>query len=218
MTATPRKCCIAQKAALSTERMQHKAETAMFAYDKKTMDAMVGPARQMFEQWISLFPTAPLFGVPWRFAPDLEIFPKDFSLTTPGLSLFSATETFAGDAPARAVKAGPKPAKVVEKTEAIVIEAKPKPSPKTKPTKKPKAKAVTASASSTKTGGPVDQIKGIGPRLAVELGEMGITDVAQIAAMSKAKMTRIDAKLSTINGRCFRDDWIGQAKAMMDAV
>ena len=46
---------------------------------------------------------------------------------------------------------------------------------------------------------------------------MGITTVAQIAALKAKELADIDAKLTTIKGRCYRDDWVGQAKAMLAA-
>ena len=47
-------------------------------------------------------------------------------------------------------------------------------------------------------GGSVEQIRGIGPKLAAELGEMGVATIADVAALSKNDLARIDAKLTTI--------------------
>ena len=141
----------------------------MFAYPEESMEALTAPARQMFEMWISFFPTAPLFGVAWRFAPDHPIFsPNGTSIEPEG------TPTAAPPAPAKA--------------EAPVGD-----------------------------GGSIERIRGIGPRLAAELNEKGITTVAQIAAMSEKELAKIDATLTAFRGRCFRDDWIGQAKELMAA-
>lgn len=141
----------------------------MFAYPEESMEALTAPARQMFEMWISFFPTAPLFGVAWRFAPDHPIFTPNGATTEPE----------AAEAPA------------------------------------PQAPAVAKSPAGD--GGSIERIRGIGPRLAAELNEKGITTVSQIAAMSEKDLAKIDATLTAFRGRCFRDDWIGQAKELMAA-
>ena len=61
---------------------------------------------------------------------------------------------------------------------------------------------------------PLLRIKGIGPKLAARLGELGVTDIAQIAAWDEAEAKRIDAQLGRFEGRVFRDDWMAQARAL----
>lgn len=56
------------------------------------------------------------------------------------------------------------------------------------------------------------QIKGLGPKLAATLHELGVTSVAQIAAWDAADIERIDAKLGRFQGRITRDSWVEQAK------
>jgi NADH-quinone oxidoreductase subunit E len=58
-------------------------------------------------------------------------------------------------------------------------------------------------------------IKGIGPGLARQLNGLGVYKLAQLAEFSEEDLTWIDANLSSFKGRCFRDDWIGQAKALL---
>ena len=58
------------------------------------------------------------------------------------------------------------------------------------------------------------QIKGLGPKLAAALGELGITRVAQVAALSPAEAAELDAKLGTFQGRMARDRWVEQAKLL----
>lgn len=58
------------------------------------------------------------------------------------------------------------------------------------------------------------RIKGLGPKLAVLLGELGVTSYAQIAAWSDADVERIDAELGRFKGRITRDQWIEQAKLL----
>lgn len=67
--------------------------------------------------------------------------------------------------------------------------------------------------------GPPDdlrQIKGIGPKLAAMLGEMGITRFSQIAAMSEADLAALDARLGAFQGRPARDRWQEQARLLAD--
>ncbi|MEP1604773.1 MAG: helix-hairpin-helix domain-containing protein, partial [Marinomonas sp.] len=64
----------------------------------------------------------------------------------------------------------------------------------------------------TKAADDLTQIKGLGPKIAVMLGEMGITDIAQIAAWDDAEIARVDAKLGRFQGRITRDNWVEQAK------
>jgi NADH-quinone oxidoreductase subunit E len=60
------------------------------------------------------------------------------------------------------------------------------------------------------------QISGIGPKLEQVLNGRGIFRFADIAALSKADIERLDSELG-LAGRGVRDDWIGQAKALTGA-
>ncbi len=62
------------------------------------------------------------------------------------------------------------------------------------------------------SGDDLKQIKGLGPKIATLLGEMGITSTAQIAEWDDAEIARIDAKLGRFQGRITRDNWVEQAK------
>ena len=55
------------------------------------------------------------------------------------------------------------------------------------------------------------RIKGVGPKLAARLSELGVTSFSQIAAWNEADIERIDAELGRFQGRIRRDDWVGQA-------
>ncbi|MCA0902732.1 hypothetical protein [Qipengyuania aquimaris] len=62
------------------------------------------------------------------------------------------------------------------------------------------------------TGGDdLTRIKGVGPKLAATLGELGVTRFDQIAAWDDAEIERVDAQLGRFQGRIRRDDWVGQA-------
>ncbi len=73
----------------------------------------------------------------------------------------------------------------------------------------PAAKAAPKAASG---GDDLTQIKGLGPKLAAMLDEMGVTSFAQIADWDDAEIARIDAKLGRFQGRITRDNWVEQAK------
>lgn len=60
-------------------------------------------------------------------------------------------------------------------------------------------------------GDDLSRIKGLGPKLAATLREMGVSSFAQIAAWDEAEIERIDAQLGRFQGRIRRDDWVGQA-------
>jgi predicted flap endonuclease-1-like 5' DNA nuclease len=58
------------------------------------------------------------------------------------------------------------------------------------------------------------RIKGLGPKLAATLGELGVTRIEQIAAWDDAEIDRIDAQLGRFQGRIRRDNWVEQARLL----
>ncbi|MBB4152383.1 putative flap endonuclease-1-like 5' DNA nuclease [Sphingomonas jinjuensis] len=60
--------------------------------------------------------------------------------------------------------------------------------------------------------GPVTQLKGLGPKVAARLAELGITTVGQIAALDADAAARLDTELGAFRGRMARDRWIEQAR------
>lgn len=58
-------------------------------------------------------------------------------------------------------------------------------------------------------------IKGIGPGLEKQLNGLGVYSFAQIAGFSDEDLAWVDDNLTAFKGRCFRDDWVGQAKAKL---
>lgn len=69
-------------------------------------------------------------------------------------------------------------------------------------------------------GGKADdltQITGIGPKLAEKLNKLGIYHYEQIAGWSDSSVAWIDAELQA-KGRVKRDNWVGQAAALMAGV
>lgn len=61
-------------------------------------------------------------------------------------------------------------------------------------------------------GDDLTRIKGLGPKLAARLRELGVTSFAQIAAWDDAELARIDGQLGTFAGRPARDAWVEQAR------
>jgi len=63
-------------------------------------------------------------------------------------------------------------------------------------------------------GDDLTQIKGLGPRLAVTLNELGVTSFSQIAGWDDADIDRIDSQLDRFAGRIRRDRWVDQARLL----
>jgi len=61
---------------------------------------------------------------------------------------------------------------------------------------------------------PVTQLKGLGPKVAGLLADRGITRIGQLAALSDAEATRLDADLGPFTGRLTRDRWLEQARLL----
>ncbi len=64
-------------------------------------------------------------------------------------------------------------------------------------------------------GDDLTLINGIGPKLAGVLNGLGIHHFSQIANWSSAEIDWVDGHLGTFRGRARRDDWTGQAAALM---
>ena len=62
--------------------------------------------------------------------------------------------------------------------------------------------------------GPVTQLKGLGPKVAAQLGALGVATVGEMAALSDGEAQRIDAQLGNFTGRMGRDRWIEQARLL----
>lgn len=111
----------------------------------------------------------------------------------------------------------------VAAAKAVKAEAAPKPvAAKAKPAvkapvkvAKPRAKAQPSVArAAAPKADDLKLISGIGPKLQAVLNERGIRAFADIAAWTAEDIALIDEELG-FEGRIGRDDWIGQAKALM---
>ena len=72
--------------------------------------------------------------------------------------------------------------------------------------------AALVAATSNSAADDLSRIKGVGPKLAALLSQLGITRFTQIAAWSEADIDRIDAGLGTFAGRIRRDNWVEQCR------
>lgn len=68
----------------------------------------------------------------------------------------------------------------------------------------------------TTPGGPDDltRLKGLGPKASGVLNGMGITQFAQLAALTPSQVAKVDAAMGTFAGRIQRDQWVEQARLL----
>ena len=71
-----------------------------------------------------------------------------------------------------------------------------------------------AQASPAASGDDLTRLKGVGPKLAAQLRDLGVASFAQIAAWNDADVDRIDLQLGRFQGRIRRDSWVEQAKLL----
>lgn len=69
-------------------------------------------------------------------------------------------------------------------------------------------------APATEASADLTRLKGLGPRLAATLAELGYSRIDQIAALGPDEAAALDARLGTFKGRMARDRWIEQAKLL----
>ncbi|MEO0959016.1 MAG: hypothetical protein AAFY66_11235 [Pseudomonadota bacterium] len=126
------------------------------------------------------------------------------------------------ETPKPAPKAAPKPvAQAAQKVEAPKVEAPKAESPKVAVAKPAAPKrAADGRPTSLLASAPVKPddlklIKGIGPSLEKQLNGLGIYKFEQIAEFDDKALAWVDDNLTAFKGRCFRDDWVGQAKTQL---
>lgn len=198
---------------------------------KPTLASLGGgraPSNPM-EMWLSLFPTAPMFGVRWAF---YDVFSSGMA-AAPALAEITGAkksraeiearrrreaETLAGG-PRSAVKALSSSANLVDGDGAarhlrLVKGGAPTPAAAAPA---PAAAGTPKLVMKTRPAQPdnLKQIKGVGPKVEAMLNDLGIYTYAQIAAFDDAVFAWLDPQLGTFAGRGKRDDWVGQAKALV---
>ena len=104
-------------------------------------------------------------------------------------------------AAAEPTRAAPPPAPIPPTPSTAPV---PVPVPATRPAAEP--------APADAAGGPLSQLKGLGPKVAARLAELGVTTVGQVAALDHDSAEEIDAQLGPFRGRMERDRWIEQAR------
>lgn len=187
--------------------------------------------------WISLWPTAPLFGVPWRFQ-------KMF----PALAWFNPVDTFArmnAAGLAEAVKASEEMAAAVVHAQDDAAAAVAEMADHAAEILEAQECAASAPdvAAQAATDAPADEgegmseiaqqapavlydlppeqpddlklIKGVGPKMEGMLNAMGIYRFDQIANFSEANLRWVDENLTSFKGRPLRDDWVAQAQDLL---
>lgn len=63
-------------------------------------------------------------------------------------------------------------------------------------------------------GDALTALKGLGPKAASRLEELGVTSFAQMAAWDERDMDAIDAQMGAFKGRLRRDQWVEQARLL----
>lgn len=76
------------------------------------------------------------------------------------------------------------------------------------------ASVPTAAAEDDAGAQPITLLKGLGPKIAAKLGELGITRVDQLAWLDDAEAMQLDARLTPFEGRMERDRWREQARLL----
>ncbi len=76
------------------------------------------------------------------------------------------------------------------------------------------ASAPAATVDSDPGAQPITLLKGLGPKIAAKLGDLGITRVDQLAWLDDAEAAQLDARLTPFEGRMERDRWREQARLL----
>lgn len=124
-------------------------------------------------------------------------------------AFLSAMETQAEATAATADAAGAEVRESEPEAKAPVEAQAPKAKRAAKTPKAPKAEAA-------KGADDLKRISGIGPKLATVLAARGVSGFAALAGMDEKALGALDAELG-LDGRILRDDWAGQAKAILSA-
>jgi predicted flap endonuclease-1-like 5' DNA nuclease len=100
------------------------------------------------------------------------------------------------------------PAPVVVKAVAAQSPKPAKPEVKTAPAKAAPAKPSAAPAAKLDD---LTVLKGVGPKLAKALNDVGVTSYAQIAGWNETDISRIESQVAMAKGRVAKNGWVAQA-------
>ena len=179
------------------------------AQAQNIFEAYAATSKSAFDYWISFFPTAPLFGVDWRYG---EIALNASNIIKAAEPIVEASAEIIDITTQKAAQTAEVATKHVATTVVDVEKAEPAPDvddeqqvldmPELFDTAPAEIDALT-------------DIKGVGPGLEKQLHALGIFTFAQLADLNDAQLNWLDENLNTVKGRCIRDDWSGQAKALI---
>ena len=131
----------------------------------------------------------------------------------------SVAEADVTPVPPAAAVAPPPPSPAIEPVVAAPVapalpplEPEPTPTVATPPRPVAEPEVTRAQAASISSGDDLTQMKGVGPKLATRLNELGVRRYADIAALDPAAAEALDAQLGSFRGRLIRDRWIEQAR------
>jgi predicted flap endonuclease-1-like 5' DNA nuclease len=77
------------------------------------------------------------------------------------------------------------------------------------------AASATSGQAEPSEGRPLRAIKGIGPASAERLEAMGVATADQVAGWTEADLERIAVGIHVSADRIRREDWVGQAQALL---
>lgn len=190
------------------------------AQTENAFETYAATSKAMFEFWISHFPTAPMFGVEWRYGEMMV--PAEYSKTVePEVEETAEVIEFAAS-PEEEVAPAAESVEVeaaAEEPEAKSVEPEAEP----EVVKEDVAEVVAADEITppmlySEPPAKIDDltaIKGVGPGLQTQMNDLGIYTFEQLASFDDDQMTWLDENLRTLKGRCIRDDWSGQARSLL---
>lgn len=126
--------------------------------------------------------------------------------------LIARNETFRADEATPNTEADAQPAVPPEPAPISAAPAAPAPPPA--PAAARSAPVSPTPAAPPPTDSHLTRLKGLGPKVAARLSELGITNIAQLAALSDDQATALDAQLGAFQGRLTRDRWLEQARLL----
>jgi len=80
----------------------------------------------------------------------------------------------------------------------------------------PASASAPAASRDTGSGDDLTAIRGLGKVKAARLADAGVSSYAQMAAWSDDDITEIGLRISTSPGQIKREDWVGQARSLLE--